>query len=74
MEAKDLVVDKSGEGEVVEQICKILPYICISIFTKTLIIKPVDLCDLSGLVVSTENGNSLRIPDLEGNKESNSLY
>jgi hypothetical protein len=74
VEAKDLVVDKSCEREVVEKICEILPYVCIAILSKAFVIKSVDLCDLAGLVVSTEDGDALRITDFKGNEESNGFY
>lgn len=69
METKDLVVDKSCEREVVEKICEILPYVCVAILSKTLIIKSVDLGDLAGLVVATEDGDSLWEADFEGDEE-----
>jgi hypothetical protein len=71
MQTEDLVVDKGGEGQVVEEICEILPYICVAVFSKTFVIESVDLGDLAGFVVATENGNALRITDFEGNEESN---
>jgi len=68
-----LVVDKGSKGEVVEEIGEILPYICVAIFAETLIVEPIDLCDLAGLVVATEDGDALRISNFEGYKESDSL-
>jgi hypothetical protein len=70
VEAEDLVVDKGGEGEVVEEIREVLPYVRVAIFAETLIIEPIDLCDLAGFVVATEDGDALRVSDFEGYKES----
>jgi hypothetical protein len=73
VEAEDLVVDEGGEGEVVEEIGEVLPYIGVAIFAETLIIEPVDLCDLAGFVVATEDGDTLRISNFEGYEKSDSL-
>jgi hypothetical protein len=73
VEAEDLVVDKGGKGEVVEQVCEVLPYVRVAIFSKTFIIEPIDLCDLAGFVVATENGDALRISDFEGNEKRDGL-
>jgi len=47
VEAEDLVVDQSGEREVVEQVCEVFPHIRISVLSQALIVEPVDLRDLS---------------------------
>lgn len=73
VEAEDLVVDEGCKGEVVEQVCEVLPYVRVAIFSETFIIESIDLCDLTGFVVATENGDALRISDFEGNKESDSF-
>jgi hypothetical protein len=73
VEAEDLVVDKGGEGEVVEEIREILPYVRIAVFAETLIIEPIDLCNLAGFVVATEDGDALGVSDFEGYKESDGL-
>ena len=70
MEAEDLVVDQGSEGKVVEEIGEVLPYVGIAVFSKALIIKPIDLCDLAGLVVATEDGDALRISNFQSHKES----
>jgi hypothetical protein len=70
VEAEDLVVDQGSEGKVVEEIGEVLPYVGIAVFSKALIIKPIDLCDLAGLVVATEDGDALRISNFQSHKES----
>ncbi len=69
MKAEDLVVDESGEGEVVEEIGEVLPHVCIAVFSETFVVEPVDLGDLAGFVVSTEDGDALRVANFEGNEE-----
>jgi hypothetical protein len=73
VETKDLAVDKSGEGEVIEKVGEILPDIGVSIFTEALVIEAVDLCDLAGFVVSAEDRDSLWVSNLESNEEGNGL-
>jgi hypothetical protein len=47
MEAEDLVVDKSGKGEVIEEVCKVFPDIRIAIFSETFVVETVHLRDLT---------------------------
>lgn len=61
VETEDLVVDEGGEGKVVEEIGKVLPNICISIFSEALVVKSINLSDLAGFVVTTEDGDSLGV-------------
>ena len=68
VEAEDLVVDKGSKGEVVEEVCKVFPYIRVAIFSETFVVETVDLRDLTGFVVATEDGDALRISDFKGNK------
>ena len=67
MEAEDLVVDKGGEREIVEEVCEVFPYVGIAVLSKTLIVEAIDLGDLTGFVVATENCNALGISDFERN-------
>lgn len=71
METEDLVIDKGGEGKVVEKVCEVLPYVGIAILSEALVVEAVDLSDLAGFVVTTEDCDSLRVSDLEGNEEGN---
>lgn len=73
VKAKDLVVDESGEGEVVEDIGEVFPDVGIAVFSQALVIKPVDLGDLPGLVVPSQNGDALWVSDLESNEQGDSL-
>ena len=73
MKAEDLVVNKRGEREVVEKVGKIFPYICIAVFPEALVVKPIYLGNLSGLMVSSKDGDALGVSNFEGNKESDSL-
>lgn len=73
MKAEDLVVDEGGKGEVIEEIGEDFPDVGIAVFTETFIVETVDLRDLTGLVVSTQNGDPLGVPNLERNEERHCL-
>jgi len=73
MKTEDLVVDQGSEGEVVKEVGEVLPDISVSVFAKTLVVETVDLGDLTGLVISSKNGDSLRVSDLEGDEKGDGL-
>jgi hypothetical protein len=62
-----LVVNEGGEGEEVEQVREEPPHVGISVFTETLVIEPIHLCNLPRLVVPAKNCYSVAIAQLEGN-------
>jgi hypothetical protein len=73
VKAEDLVVDEGGKGEVVEEVCKVFPYIRIPIFSETFVVETVDLGDLTGFVVASEDCDALGVSNFESNEESNRL-
>lgn len=54
-----LLVNQRGERQVVEQVCEVLPDVGVAVLPQTLVIEAVDLCDLSRLVVPSQDGDSL---------------
>ena len=70
MQAEDLILDESREGEVVKQVGKVFPDISISILAQTFIIKAVNLGNLARFVVSSEDCYALRIANFERDKKS----
>lgn len=67
VQAKNLVFNQGREREIVEQIGKVFPYVCISILAQTLVIETIHLkklktqeClgDLTGFMVAAENSNT----------------
>lgn len=61
VKTEDLIVDEGGEGEVIEKIGEILPNTCVSVFSETLVVEAINLSDLTGFVVTTEDSNSLGV-------------
>ena len=50
------------------------PNIRTGIFSLTLVVKTIDLSDLTGLVVSTDEGDAFGVTDFESEKEEEGLY
>jgi len=73
VKTKYLVVDQGRERQVVEQVGKVLPHIGVAVLAKTLVVEPVHLRDLARLVVAAEDGDALRVADLEGHKQGHRL-
>ncbi len=73
MKAEDLVIDESGEWEVVEEVGEVLPYVCVAVLAQTLVVESVDLGNLTRLMVSSEDGDTLWVADLKCDEESDGL-
>jgi len=73
VETEDLVVDQCRQRQVIEEVGKVLPDVRVAVFTQTFVVEAVDLRDLSGFVVSTENGDALWVANLESHKKSDGL-
>jgi len=73
MEAENLVVNECSKGEVVEEVGKVLPDVCVAVFSEALIVKAIDLGDLAGFMITTEDRDSLGVSNFKSNKEGNSF-
>ena len=59
MQTKNLIFYSRRQRQEIEQICIVFPHIGIAIFAQTLIIETIYLCDLSGLMISSQDGDSV---------------
>lgn len=73
MKTEDLVFNKSGKGEVVEEVSEIFPNVGVAVFAQAFVVESIHLCDLARFMVSSENGDTLGITDLKTNKEGDRL-
>ena len=64
----DLILNQSGERKVVEQVSEVSPDVRVAIFSQALVIEAVHLGDLPRFVVSTEDGDTVAVAQLEGDK------
>jgi hypothetical protein len=66
MEAEELVLHNRRERQEVKQISEALPHIGITILSGALVVEAVDLSDLPGFVVASEQSNPISEAHLEG--------
>lgn len=67
MNTENLIIDNAGQSEIVEKVSAYSPDVQRAEFSGTLVIESVNLSYVSGLVVSSQKGNSLRVFDFEAN-------
>ena len=73
MKAEELIFDDCSEGQEVKELSKGSPDIWIAIFAAALIIKAIDLSDLSWFMISPQDGESVPVAYLKSYEESDCL-
>ena len=73
MQAEYLVVYEGRQRQIVKQVGKEFPDVCIAVFSETFIIKAIHLCDLARLVISAEDSDALWVSDLQSDQERHSF-
>lgn len=68
MQTEYLILDKCCEREIVEEIGEIFPDRRVAVLSEAFVIEAVDLSDLARFVVTTEDGDALRVSDLESDE------
>ena len=53
MQTEYLIVNQSGQGKIVEEVCEEFPHVRIAVLSEAFVIEAVDLCDLARLVVTS---------------------
>ena len=71
---KHLPIYDSSDGKIVKYISKKLPNFGITILCLALSVEPIYLCDLPGLVISSDQGNSLWVSKLQEHQKSYGLH
>lgn len=74
MKAENITLNDGSEWEVIKERGEVLPDVGVTILSKTLIIKSINLSDLLALVISSQDGDSVWVSNLAGDEEGNGLY
>lgn len=69
MHTQYLIINDSSKREVVKDISTVLPDIKTSILPETLIIEPINLSDLSRLMISPDQKELTFVPDLKDQQQ-----
>jgi hypothetical protein len=70
---EDLALDNSSNAKIVENFCAIFPRVGVSVLSNGLIIETVHSSDLSGLMVTSEQGDVRWVLEFEAQEELESL-
>lgn len=73
MDTKDSPVHHGSKGQVIEYFTTPSPNIAAPIFPLTFVVKAIDLCDLSGFVVASYEGDALGVAYFKGKEKEESL-
>ena len=73
MKAEDVSFNDCGKWQVIEETGEVLPNIGITVLSQALIIESINLSDLLALVISSQDGDSAWVSDLECDQEGNGL-
>ena len=65
MQAENFLFNHSGKGKVIKEVSEVFPHIRIPVLSQTLIIETIHLCDLTWLMISTEDGNAVLVSHLQ---------
>lgn len=53
MNTEDLIVNDNAEGEEVEHVGEVMPYVCVAIFPRAFGVEAVRLCDAARFVIAS---------------------
>mmetsp|Transcript_8049 Transcript_8049/g.11946 ORF Transcript_8049/g.11946 Transcript_8049/m.11946 type:complete len:247 (+) Transcript_8049:462-1202(+) len=73
VKAEYLIRNDSCHWKIVKCVRKVLPYVGVTIFSKTFIIKSIYLSNLPALMISSQNCNTMSVSHLQGHQQSHSL-
>lgn len=73
VEAEDVTLDDRSQRQVVKQLREVLPHVGVAILAQALVIEAVHLRDLLGLVVTAQNGDTVRVAHLHAHEKRHGL-
>jgi ActR/RegA family two-component response regulator len=74
MKTENRVINDGCKWQIIEKLSEVNPDIRVSVLTEALIVEAIDLGDLTYLVVTSENGQTILEADLESNKQGDRLH
>lgn len=74
MQTENFVFHHSCERQQIEQLGEVFPHVCITIFPLALVIKAIDLRDLSALMIPSQDCDPVSIPHFEGYQQSHCFH
>ena len=70
VKAEELVLYYCGQGKKIEELSQAFPDVAVPVLSAALVIEPVDLGDLTGFVIASQNGYSIFVSDFEREQKS----
>ena len=69
MQWEYLILNYSSQGQLIKELGEVLPHVSIAILALTLIIKAINLCDLSTLVITSQDSNPVSVSNFQCNQQ-----
>ena len=73
MRTENSSLDQRGQRKTIERVGKVFPHVRVTVHAKTLVVESVHLCDLSALVISSRQGNTIRISYFHAHQQRHRL-
>lgn len=68
-----MVVDEGCEGEIVKEIGEESPNVSVSVLAQAFVVETIDLCDLSGFVIASEDCDAIAVSEFQGDEQGDCL-
>lgn len=73
VKAEDLIIDKSGKREIVEEVGKEFPNVGVAVLSQAFVVETVNLGDLPRFVITAEDGNAVAVAYFHRDEEGDGL-